>query len=362
LQWLWYAEELKKQGVQQVYVIIDSSNDPELFLFDDLMRLGVPVYRLPHTGKLSHLANVLKVKRLIKKHSVNLVHTSLPFGNLAGQLAAKAAGIKNRVTTCENVSWAHDFKNKKQERLDNFTFRSSQRIIATSEIAADYLRKNWDFDKSKLRVIYHGVKSSDYEVTAERVQTVNDELKIDTEKEFVIGVVSRFEFWKGHEYIIEAAAMLKEHPEIKFYVFGSKGSYYEEAMRKIAQLGLQDKIKYAGFVNDSSALYQLFDVHLHVPVDEYVETGGITIIEGMMAARPQVLTLSGYAWQSAKHMHNAYVVPFKNAAAIAEAILWMKNNPDQAKQLAQQAKQDAYQFSVEEKTRLHLKVYSELLK
>ncbi|MBI1343037.1 MAG: glycosyltransferase [Terrimonas sp.] len=360
LQWLWFAEALKKAGINQVYVIIDSNKDPDLLLFDDLRLLDIPVYKLAHTGKTAHLKNIWFTKRLIKKHKVDIVHTSLPFGNLVGQTAAVWAGLKARVTTCENVSWAHDFNNSKQERLDNYTFRLSKKIIATSDIAADYLLKNWHFDKKKLFTIYHGLKPADYEVSAERVEAVNALVPIRSTTEFVVGVVSRFEFWKGHQYIIEAAHLLKSFPEIKFYVFGSKGSYFEEAMKQIREKGLEDKVVYAGFVNDTSALYQLFDVHLHVPVDEHVETGGITIIEGMMAGIPQVLTLSGYAWQTAKHMQNAYVVPFKDAQAIADAILWMKENPAKAKELARQAKEDALQFSVAEKTRLHIKLYNEL--
>jgi glycosyltransferase involved in cell wall biosynthesis len=362
LQWKWLAEELKTRGVKQVYVLIGDNKDDEFFFYEDLKTMGVEVYLLPHKGKMSYLKNIIRTRSLIRTHKTDIVHTSLPLGNIVGQTAAILAGAGNRITTCENVSWAHDFNNKKQKRIDNFTFSRSKRIIATSEIAADYLRKNWQFDQSKLRIIYHGLKPSDYQVSPERVEATRKKLKIDKQNEFVVGVVSRFEFWKGHEYIIEAANKLKEYPNIKFYIFGSKGSYFDEAEKRIEQYGLQQKVSYGGFVEDTSALYQLFDVHLHVPVNEHVETGGITILEGMMAGRPQVLTLSGYAWQTARHLQNAYVVPFKNSDAIAEAILWMKNNPDKANKLAGRAKEDSILFSVKKKTDQHIDLYNELLK
>lgn len=362
LQWFWFAEQLKKEGINQVYVIIDINSDEELYLCDDLSKLDLPVYKLPHTGKWSHIKNMLMVSDLIKQHNVDLIHSSLPFGNLVGQVAGRMAGLNKLVTTCENVSWAHDFNNKKQERLDKFTFKTAQRVIATSDIARKYLDENWDFDKSKLSTIYHGVNPADYEVSPERVQAVREQLKdLHMENSFVVGVLSRFEFWKGHQFIIEAARLLIDHPDIRFFIFGVKGSFYDEAMELIEQYGLKDKVVYGGFVNDTSALYQLFDVHLHVPIDEHVETGGITIIEGMMAQRPQVLTLSGYAYQSARHLENAYVVPFRDAEAIAKAVLFMKQNPEEAKRMAAQAKKDAYAFSVQEKTRMHISLYQELL-
>jgi glycosyltransferase involved in cell wall biosynthesis len=352
---------MKNRGINQVYVLIDKSNGIENYLYEDLKKSGIPVYLLPHHNRLSHFKNIYKTISLIRKYKVDIVHTSLPFGNLVGQTAACLAGVKHRVTTCENASWAHDFNHKKQERLDQLTFRLAKRIIATSEIAADYLRRNWKFDKSKLRIIYHGLKPADYDVTQYRVESVKKQLQLDKKNEFVVGVVSRFEFWKGHEHIIEAANMLKAYPEIKFYIFGARGTYYEEAMKKINDLGLQEKVKYAGFVNDTSALYKLFDVHLHVPVNEFVETGGITIIEGMLAGRPQVLTRSGYAWQISEHMKNAYVVPFKNAQAIVDGIIWMKNNPEQAGKLVEQAQRDVSVFRVEKKADQHIGLYNELL-
>lgn len=362
LQWFWFAEQLKKEGINQVYVIIDINADEDLYLCDDLAKLDLPVYKLPHTGKWSHIKNMLMVSDLVKEYNVDLIHSSLPFGNLVGQVAGRMAGLNKLVTTCENVSWAHDFNNKKQERLDKFTFNTAQRVIATSDIARKYLDENWDFDKSKLSTIYHGVKPADYEVSPERVQAVREQLKdLNLENSFVVGVLSRFEFWKGHQFIIEAARLLKDYPEIRFFIFGVKGSFYDEAMQLIEEYGLEDKVVYGGFVNDTSALYQLFDVHLHVPIDEHVETGGITIIEGMMAQRPQILTLSGYAYQSARHMVNAYVVPFKDAEAIAKAVIFMKQNPEEAKRMAAQAKKDAYAFSVQEKTRMHISLYNELL-
>ena len=362
LQWQWFSEELKIRGIKQVYVIIDTNKGIDNYIFDDLKKMGLDAYLLPHNNRFSHLKNIVKTVSLIRKYKADIIHTALPFGNLVGQMAAKITGVKNIVTTCENASWAHVYKNKKQEWIDKMTFRASKKIIANSEISANYLREYWDFDKSKLEVIYHGWKPLEYQVSPERIEKIRRQLNIDKQKEFVVGVLARFEFWKGYEYIIEAAHLLKDYPDIKFYIFGNKASYYEEAMKKIAHYKLDEKIKHTEFIVDSPALYQLFDVHLHVPVDQYVETGGLTIVDGMMAARSQVLTLSGYAYQAAQHMRNSYVVPFKDAQAIADGILWMKNNPAKAAELGKQARADAIEhFDVHSKTEKHLAVYNEIL-
>ena len=186
--------------------------------------------------------------------------------------------------------------------------------------------------------------------------------KLGIEKnDFVVGVIARYEFWKGHEFINKAASILKQrnkHQGVKILIFGSKGSYYDTAMQQISDLNIGEIVQYKGFIDDTVAVFKLFDVHLHVPVNKYVENGGINIIEGMISEKPQILTKSGYAWQSAEHMRNSYVVDYQNAAAIADAIEFMKENHEVAFRLAAQAKKDAIKtYGLKAKVDRHIALY-----
>jgi glycosyltransferase involved in cell wall biosynthesis len=366
LQWQWFAEEMKNRGIDQTYVIVDDGIGGSSYLHNDLQSLGIKSYFLPYMYKLAHVTNVLKTVSIIKKHKPDVVHTSLPYGNAVGQIAAWMTGIKNRVTTCENASWAHDFRNKKQENIDKFTYKFSKKVIAVADSAKEYLQEMYHISDEKLLTIYHGLKESEYDnVSAERIRKIQDQLQTN-ENDFVVGVVSRYEFWKGHEFINKAAAILKQrnkHQNIKKLVFGSKGSYYNTAMQQVNELGVDDVVISKGYIDDPVALFRLFDVHLHVPVNKYVENCGINIIEGMISERPQILTKSGYAWQSAEHMKNAYVVDYQNADEIADAILYMKDNYDRAKQLASQAHTDALNnYSLKVKADKHIALYNQMLK
>ena len=293
------------------------------------------------------------------------MHTSLPYGNAVGQIAAMIAGVKCRLTTCENASWAHDFKSKRQELIDRFTYHVTHRVVSTSDAAKEYLQANFNIANEKLNLIYHGLKESDYQnISQERIQELRKQLCI-AEDDFVVGVVARYEFWKGHEFINKAAALLKQrnkHLKLKILVFGGKGSYYDTAMNQISDLNIGDVVQYKGFVNDPVALFKLFDIHLHVPINKYVENGGINIIEGMISGVPQILTKSGYAWQSAEHMKNAFVVDYENAEAIADAIEFMRNNKEVATNLAETAKRDAtVTYGLKTKVDTHINLYETLL-
>lgn len=361
LQWQWFAEEMKTRGINQTYVIIDDGIGKSSCLHEDLLKLGIECYFLPYRSKFDHISNVFKTISIIKKCKPDVVHTSLPYGNAVGQLAAWLMGIKCRITTCENASWGHDFKSKRHELIDKFTYMITQKVVTTSDSAREYLKDNFNLKDEKMFSIYHGLKERDYEnVSDERIKKLGSELGIN-ENDFVVGVIARYEFWKGHEYINKAASILKQrnkHKGIKILVFGSKGSYYDTAMNQINAMNIDDVVEYKGFIGDTVALFRLFDIHLHVPVNKYIENGGINIIEGMISERPQILTRSGYAWQSAEHMKNAYVVDYQNAEAIADAIEFMKDNREAAMKLAAQAKKDALKvYGLKTKVDRHLALY-----
>ena len=114
-------------------------------------------------------------------------------------------------------------------------------------------------------------------------------------------------------------------------------------------------------MNNTLLLYQLFNIHLHVPIGKYVENGGITIIEGMISATPQVLTLSGYAYQSAKHEYNCLVVDYKDSDTIASAIEKIYNSRSLGEYLSENAKMDAInEYGLNNKVRRHVELYQNI--
>jgi glycosyltransferase involved in cell wall biosynthesis len=364
LQWLWFSRSFRDTGFAGniVHVIFYDKNTGIPFLAEDLKKENITVYTIETDGALSKISCLIKCVRIFRKHKIDLVHTTLPYGNLYGQLAAFLCGIKKRATTCENASWAHDYKNRKQAFIDNLTFRLAKKIIAVADSAHEYLSTNWNLDPKKLVTIYHGLEEKEYtDVSAERVSKLRKELGIPAEQ-FVVGMISRLELWKGHEYAIRAMKEIKEkQPSVKLYIFGSEGKDKAYILDLIKSLGLEDTVFYKGFVSDSIALFRLFDIHLHIPVNKYVENCGISIIEGMISGRPQILSLSGYSFQSARHMENAYVVDYCNTEDVTKAILTLYENKDLRDELGKKAKSTAVkEYANTVKVERHIALYKTL--
>ena len=358
-QWSWLSREYKKNGVKHYFIIL---NEHETLLEKDLIQIGTPVYFFKTAGKFSLLVNFFKVIRVLIAHRPDIVHTSLPYGNLIGQSAAMATCISKRITTCENTSWAHDFQNTKQKIIDRFTFMVSRKIIATCETSKSYLVRAWHIKPDKIEVLNQAMDPADYENISEgNIREFQSQHGI-TQNDFVIGVVARFEFWKGHKYIIEAVDAIKSKiPGLRVVIVGSKGKDYEDIMKLIEQKGLGNTIHYLGFIDNLPLFFKSIDIHIHVPINEYVETFGLNIIEGMMADCPQILTKSGIAATTAKHNQNCLVVNYCDPAQIVDAISLYYSDPILRKRLSENARQDAaYFFSLRRKFEHSMQIYNSL--
>lgn len=362
LQFVWFQEELKRKDIQHIHIIINNSKEP-IVLAEDLIKLGLPTFVLSYKNSFSLVNLFFQIRKILKSQKINVVHTTLPYGNLLGQLSAISLGINARVTTCENASWAYDYKSKKQWLIDKFTFLSSKKVISVADTANDFLLNTWRIPKNKLVQINHALILDRYtNISTQRINAIRNLLDVD-ENTFVIGMIARTEFWKGHEYAVQAmATIVKKYKNIKLFICGSIGFDHQKLIDLIKQNQLQDNVKFIGFVADSIAFLKFVKIQVHVPINKYVENCGISIIEGMAAKVPQILTLSGYAFQSANHLKNAYVVDYCNANQIADGIEFLYLNYDKAIILGEQAFKDAEkEYTIPHKYERHMKVYEEIL-
>ena len=94
------------------------------------------------------------------------------------------------------------------------------------------------------------------------------------------------------------------------------------------------------------ALYHLFDIYVHAPIDPEIEAFGQTYVEALAAGVPSVFTLSGVAPEFVEHEKNALVVPFQNSEAIFQAISRLLTDQGLALALAENGRRGIRQFEL----------------
>jgi glycosyltransferase involved in cell wall biosynthesis len=136
----------------------------------------------------------------------------------------------------------------------------------------------------------------------------------------VIGVISRFVELKGLQYVIPAFIELrKKHPEAHLVLANAVGNYGDEIAHLLKDIP-STHYTIIQFEKDLFALYRLFDIFVHVPIDPEVEAYGQVYVEAPAAGIPSIFTLSGIARDFIVNEHNALVVPFKDSRSIHQSM------------------------------------------
>ena len=147
-----------------------------------------------------------------------------------------------------------------------------------------------------------------------------------TNKRPVIGVISRFTELKGIQYTILAfSKLLNQYPDALLLLFNASGDYEKEINKLLSKLPKETYLKVV-FENEITSIYHLFDVFIHVPINDTIEAFGQTYIESMASGIPIIATKSGIGNEILINNDNSIVVPYKNSEAIYKAIVLLIND------------------------------------
>jgi len=341
----WTAELLSKEKYELVFILMHSTETPlELFL----RKHGFRVYRVHYTTKKNLPGAVLKIRRILKREKPAIVHTHLFEAGLAGMAAAKLAGIKTRIHTRHDAT-IHHLYHPQAVKYDRFTNRCSTHLVAITESVKNILRDMEQVSEKKITIIHHGFKLEEFaQVSQTRIDAMSRKYFPGGKKFRVLGIVSRFIEWKGIQYIIPAFRKLLEQDENVHLVFVNAVGPYTGELDKLLRTLPKEKFTLIPFETDIPALYHLFDIFIHVPVDAAAEAFGQVYVEAMAAGVPSVITRSGITCDYVTDRKNALVVPYRDPEKIEAAVNELLHSPELAASIAQQASADvAERFGIE---------------
>jgi len=308
----WIVESLDKSKYTLYFILLNKESSP---LEEFLLSKGIAVYRIPYEGKKDVLSAIIKTQRILKKNKTDILHAHLFDASLVGLVAAKLNGIKKRIHTRHNSTIHHNYF-PHAVKYDKLINRLSTKIVAVSDTVRKVLIEMEGVNEKKITVIHHGFALNEFtNISEQRIQRVYSKYKLSSEKKIYIGVISRYIHWKGIQYIIPAfAKLLAVHPNAHLVLANADGPYNEvaESLKTLPETSYTE-IK---FEEDIFALYKLFSIFIHTPIDAKSEAFGQVYVEAMAAGVPSIVTLSGIANDFVIHKKNALVVPFKNSTDI----------------------------------------------
>ena len=175
-------------------------------------------------------------------------------------------------------------------------------------------------------------------------------------REISFFMLSRLLKSKGVGEYLEAARMVKEkYPQAKFYLLGK----YETAMQDALDREYVERFIADGVIerfeetSDVRPYYTMCSVYV---LPSYREGTPRTVLEAMAMGRPVITTDTQGCRETVQDGVNGFLVPVKDAQAVAEKMIWFLEHPDQIANMGQQSRQ-----YVQEKFDVH-KVNAEMIR
>ena len=267
------------------------------------------------------MAAVGELKSIIREWKPDIVHCHSSF---SGKLAAFLCGVRSRFYTrhCAfpQPKKLTTFPGKQINGFVNNTL--STHIVAVAQAAMDDLTVT-GVNPKKITVIINGVEPLRQIPDAEK-DALRQSLGFAAD-DFVCGISARLEDYKGHTYLLQAAAQLKDsHPRLKYLIIG--GGSQEAALKAEAEaLGITDIVRFTGFVYDVAPYYGIMDLSINCSIG--TETSCLALSEGYSLGLPAVASDFGGNPYMVTDNRNGYLVPQRDPAALAEKIAMIAEDP-----------------------------------
>ena len=333
----WIASALKND-YKLSFILLNSSNSA----LEEYLKLNqVEVTRINYAGKKDFIQAFFNLFFIFLKKKPDIVHAHLFDAQLIGLTAAWLLRIKKRVYTRHNSNYHHVY-HRQGIRYDRWSNRMATQIISISQATDKTLLQLEQVPHRKVIKIPHGFDLNEFaKVTNDRIIRVLEKWKISN-GQFNIGVIARHIEWKGIQYIIPAfQKFLKEDPKARLVLANASGPYHEKIVDLLKSIPT-DRFILIPFEEDVAALYSIFDLFVHTPIDPICEAFGQTYVEALAAGVPSLFTLSGIAEEFIVHERNALVVKFKDSDDIYLALMRLSKNTELRIHLVKNGKQDVF--------------------
>ncbi len=258
------------------------------------------------------------------------------------------------------VAWHHaytatDAKMHLYNQLDRWSLRAPQLVMTVNQpFVSDLARIG--VPPKRIRVLHNQARIGwNAHISPDAIAELRSELQLGA-GEKVILAVGRFSLEKGHIDLIHAfAALCGANPrlEVRLVLVGEgpeRGALEAAAHR----LDVADKITFAGQRSDVGPYFALADV---LALPSHGEGSPNVLLEAMAAGLPVVSTTVGGIPEIVTHEKSALLLAARDVEAMARELERVLKDENLARQLAQNALQEAQKYAPEVRLQALLEIY-----
>ena len=283
---------------------------------------GLRVAEVRMRGEADFVA-VLALRKLIRRGGFDIVHMHTSHAHSLG-CAAAALARRGRSIVSRRV----DFGVARNVLSMLKYHHGVDRFIAISEAIRQVLIAG-GVDGERIAVVHSGIDLGRFEGV--EPEGLREELGLAADAP-VIGNVAAMADHKGQRYLVAAMPrVLEAEPQARLFIVGD-GELRGPLESQVRELGLRDAVTFTGFRTDVPQWLAFFDVFV---MSSHLEGLCTSVLDALALRRPVVASAAGGLPEIIIHERTGLLVPPKEPAPLADAIVRVLRDRELGRRLAE---------------------------
>lgn len=317
---LLHAEGLMKRGHQLRLVL-----EPESPIFHAASAKGLPVVPL-RMSQAHYPSAILALRRMLRRESPDVLHMNSSRDTWIGTIAARLVHPRPGLVRTRHISTPLN----KSVTTRLLYRRLVDRVVVTGvEMTRRALIERDGLEPDRVDAFPIGIDITHFTPGAPQAD-LREELGLDKDHRLV-GMISYLRSYKGHEYLIEAAARVLSRMNKVTFVLVGEGPEEAHIRSRIDALGLRHGVRILGFRPDLLNVFRSLDAFVIPSVEG--DTIPQVILQAFAMGLPVVSTTIGSIPDVVREGDTGFVVPPRNAEALADRIETLLADPGLGRQM-----------------------------
>jgi glycosyltransferase involved in cell wall biosynthesis len=246
-----------------------------------------------------------------------------------GRLAAKRVGVPVVLSALHSTGWPDGVG-----RLNRLLTSITDGFIAVADSHGEFLATREGFPAERVFVIPNGVDTARFAPLPDAA-SVRHEIGVGP-TDPVVSIVAVLRPEKNHELFLDVVRRVTQQTaDAKFLIVGD-GPRREQLEQLAAELGVAASVRFLGTRDDVPRLLSTSNVFA---LTSHNEASPVSILEAMSVGKPVVATNVGSIGEAVSDGHTGYLVPSGDAAAFAQCVVELVENPLRAQAMGVAARE-----------------------
>ena len=276
---------------------------------EELAKKGNENYFSLPFKKFSSVKDFKRVNKFCAENGIDIIQMHGVGASCLPLFCKKNKNIKYVYT----VHGDTDFDRMERSKLERFAFRflenrsmkKSDLVIAVSQDIKEKIIKRGILER-KIEVIHNSIKCSD-----DMHLDINDSKK--ERRKFIS--IGRLELVKNYSELIKAFSKLPQDYSLDIYGVGDEMTNLSQ---QIDELGLSNRVRLMGFVENASRLIKNYDFYIQPSL---YETFGLCLLESMQQSVPVLCSNVGGMKEIVSDSFNGFVIDGTDSDSISSKLL-----------------------------------------